>query len=152
MNKKLLEIEGMNSSIGSLQEKIQRLVHENTAMDGEVKEAQENLRISASQNAKIKQELMQYKEIIETNERENNTLKMKIQKIMSENQGLTADFNEAQESLRLSAQTQNKLKAELEQYRNQINSNNSESETYKMKIQKLLGENQSLTGEVQEAQ
>jgi uncharacterized coiled-coil DUF342 family protein len=54
--------------------------------------------------------------------------------------------------LRLSAATQAKLKAELDQYRNQMAQNNQESDTYKQKIQKLLSENNSLGDEVRGAQ
>ena len=43
----------MNSTIGSLQDKINKLVHENTSMGDEVRVAQENLRLSTSQNQKI---------------------------------------------------------------------------------------------------
>lgn len=50
----------------------------------------------------------------------------------------------AQETLRLSSQTQARLNAELNQYKQQIESNNKESETYKIKIQKLMAENTSL--------
>ena len=38
--KKLSEIEGMNKTIGSLQERITRLVNENTEMGSEVQNAQ----------------------------------------------------------------------------------------------------------------
>ena len=40
LHKKLAEIETMNKTIGSLQEKIKKLVNENTEMDGEVRNAQ----------------------------------------------------------------------------------------------------------------
>ncbi len=39
--------------MGALQEKISKLVNENTSLDGEIRSAQENLRLSANQNAKI---------------------------------------------------------------------------------------------------
>jgi len=54
--------------------------------------------------------------------------------------------------VRLSAATQAKLKAELDQYRNQMAQNNQESDTYKQKIQKLLSENTALGDEVRGAQ
>jgi hypothetical protein len=57
LTKKLAEIEGMNKTIGSLQERITRLVNENTSMEGDMQNAQENLRLSANQNQKIMQEL-----------------------------------------------------------------------------------------------
>ena len=43
----------MNKTIGSLQDKISRLVNENTSMDDEMRNAQENLRLSANQNQKL---------------------------------------------------------------------------------------------------
>lgn len=50
----------------------------------------------------------------------------------------------AQENLRLSANQQAKLQKELSEYRSKIESNNQESETYKVKMQKLLSENSAL--------
>ena len=47
---------------------------------------------------------------------------------------------------------QNKLTMELGQFRTQFEATNSESETYKMKIQKLLSENTSMGEEVRNAQ
>ena len=58
----------------------------------------------------------------------------------------------AQENLRLSANQQAKLTKELNEYRSQIDRNNSESETYRIKIQKLMSENTSLNEEVSMAQ
>jgi hypothetical protein len=77
---------------------------------------------------------------------------MKMQKILAENTALGDEVRGAQENLRLSAATQSKLKVELDQFRNQISQNNQESETYKLKIQKLLSENTSLGDEVRNAQ
>lgn len=48
---------------------------------------------------------------------------MKIQKLLSENTSLGDEVRGAQENLRLSTATQAKLKAELEQFRNQITQN-----------------------------
>ena len=75
-----------------------------------------------------------------------------MQKLLSENAALGDEVRGAQENLRLSAATQAKLKAELDQYRNQITQNNQESETYQQKIQKLLSENNALGDEVRGAQ
>ena len=57
LNRKMNEIESMNKTIGSLQEKITKLVKENIDMDGEVKQAQDNIRLSANQNNKLIAEL-----------------------------------------------------------------------------------------------
>lgn len=88
LNKKLHEIDAMNKTIGSLQEKITRLVSENTSINDEVRNAQENLRLSANQNAKIVAELNEYKSRIAANDQENNLIKQKINNLMKENQGL----------------------------------------------------------------
>lgn len=57
----------MNKTIGTLQEKITKLVNENTGYEDEIKTVQENLRLSANQNQKIMRELNEYKQRIEQN-------------------------------------------------------------------------------------
>jgi chromosome segregation ATPase len=109
-----------------------------------VRTAQDNLRLSANQNAKMQQEVNEYKLRIEQNTQENNLLKQKMQKIIGENSSLNEEVRNAQEGLRLSSATQAKLNSELNQYREQITINNKESETYRVKIQKLISENTSL--------
>ena len=142
----------MNQTIGSLQEKITRLVNENVGMDEEMKSAQENLRLSAQQNQKIMRELNEYKQRIDQNNQENEALKQKIGRLAGENTSLGEEVRSAQENLRLSANQQAKLTKELNEYRSRIDSNNQESDTYKQKIQKLLAENTSLGDEVRNAQ
>jgi uncharacterized protein involved in exopolysaccharide biosynthesis len=69
------------------------------------------------------QELQQYKKVIEQNDQESQQFKMKIQKLLSENNALGDEVRGAQENLRLSAATMTKLRAELEDYRGKITSN-----------------------------
>ena len=109
LNKKLHDIDEMNKSIGSLQEKIKRLANENYTMDEEMRSAQQNLRLSANQNAKMVKEINEYKQRIDINDRENEQLKNKINKLASENVGLGEEVKAAQESMRLSSATQAKL-------------------------------------------
>jgi peptidoglycan hydrolase CwlO-like protein len=45
LSNKLSEIEGMNKTIGTLQERITKLVNENSNMEGDINQAQENLRL-----------------------------------------------------------------------------------------------------------
>ena len=90
------EIDGMNKTIGSLQERITRLVTENTTMEDEVRTVQENLRLSTSQNQKIMQELNDYKMRIQGNNQENEQLKGRIQKLMGENTSLGDEVRTAQ--------------------------------------------------------
>jgi regulator of replication initiation timing len=89
---------------------------------------------------------------IQSNDQESNNLKMKIQKLLSENASLGDEARNAQENLRLSSATMAKLKAELDDYKNKINLNDDENNKIKMKMQKLLNENTALGGEVREAQ
>ena len=57
----------MNKSIGSLHDKISRLVNENSSLEDEMRNAQENLRLSANQNQKMLREINEYKKRIEEN-------------------------------------------------------------------------------------
>jgi uncharacterized coiled-coil DUF342 family protein len=65
---------------------------------------------------------------------------------------LDEEVRNAQENLRLSAGQMAKLNAELNEYRSRIAANNSENDTYKQRMQKLIGENNSLNEEVRTAQ
>ena len=58
----------------------------------------------------------------------------------------------AQENLRLSANQIAKLTNELNEYKNKLENNTEESETYRKKIQKLAGENTNLADEIRTAQ
>ena len=145
-------IEQNDSESQQYKMKMQKLLSENAALGDEVRGAQENLRLSAATMAKLKSELEEYRGRISNNDQENNQIKMKMQKLLSENVALGDEVRGAQENLRLSAATQAKLKAELDQYRSTIAQNNQESDTYKQKIQKLLSENNALGDEVRGAQ
>jgi hypothetical protein len=57
--------------------------------------------------------LSQYREQITVNNKESETYKIKIQKLASENSSLAEEMHGAQENLRLSAGTINKLNNEL---------------------------------------
>lgn len=83
------------------------------------------------------------------NDKQSEDFKKKIQRLMQENTGLDSELKGAQQALRLSTAQQNKIIGELNQFKQE---NNRESDTYRIKIQKLLGENTKLGEEVQEAQ
>lgn len=57
---------------------------------------------------------------------------------MGENNSLGEEVRTAQENLRLSANQMQKFSLEINEYKNRINANNQESETYRQKIQKLM--------------
>ena len=67
-----------------------------------------------------------------------------MQSIIQENQHLTEEVRNAQENLRLSANQISKLNNEVNEYKNRLDSNVEESETYRKKIQKLSSENNNL--------
>lgn len=62
------------------------------------------------------------------------------------------EVRNAQENLRLSANQNQKLMRELNEYKQRIDQNNQENEMLKQKIQKVSGENVSLNEEVRTAQ
>ena len=61
-------------------------------------------------------------------------------------------MREAQENLRLSAQQNQKIMREMNDYKDRMSTNDQESEALKKKIQKLLQENSGLADEVRNAQ
>ena len=72
-------------------------------------------------------ELNEYKQKIHENNLENENLKQKMNKLSNENLHINEEFRNAQENLRLSANQQQKLAKELNEYKNQIAMNNQES-------------------------
>ncbi len=81
-----------------------------------------------------------------------NSLQERIQRLLSENKGLEGEVREAQENLRLSAQQNQKIMKDLNEYKDKISTNNEENEILKKKMQKLLQENSGLAEEVRNAQ
>ena len=131
---------------------MQKLLQENTGLADEVRDAQENVRLSNAQHSKAFQELQEYKKIIEHNNAESDSIRRKMQGLVKENQALGEEVRSAQENLRLSANQISKLNNELNDFRVKIESNNSESESYRQRIHKLMSENTSLSDEVNIAQ
>ena len=67
-----------------------------------------------------------------------------VEKRNSEIRALGGEVQEAQENMRLSAAQTSKLAAELNDFKSRLGQSNQESETYKQRLQKLLGENNAL--------
>jgi chromosome segregation ATPase len=82
-------------------------------LGGEVQEAQENLRLSAAQANKLNSELQEYRSRYGQTTQEMDTYKQRIQKLLGENSALGDEVRSAQENLRLSAGTLNKLQGEF---------------------------------------
>ena len=75
-----------------------------------------------------------------------------IEKKNNEIRALGGEVQEAQENIRLSAAQASKLTNELNEYRSRFGQSTQELDTYKQRIQKLLGENAALGDEVRSAQ
>jgi chromosome segregation ATPase len=156
---------------------IEKKNNEIRALGGEVQEAQENLRLSSQQATRLSAELNDYRNKYGLTTQEIDTYKQRIQKLMGENAALGDDMRSAQENLRLSAGTLNKLQGEFKQVCGELDEHKkrlgdtegawkklkSESEIMAQKmaeeIQRLNGiiekknnEIRALGGEVQEAQ
>lgn len=67
-----------------------------------------------------------------------------VEKRNSEIRALGGEIQEHQEGLRLSAAQLSKMGAEMNELKGRIGSTSQEAEAYKQRIQKLLGENNSL--------
>ena len=143
------EVERLNSVVESKNSEIKGL---KGMFDKEIQEAQESLRLSANQNSKLAKELSDYRDKLGSNDQQNEVLKAKIQKLLQENTGLADEVRNAQENVRLSNAQQSKAFKELQEYKLQIESNNSESENIRRKMQNLVKENQALGEEVRNAQ
>lgn len=81
-------------------------------------------------------------------ERLNNLIEKKNAEIRS----LGGEVQEAQEVIRNSTNQTNRLSSELNDFKNRLGQSSQETETYKQKLQKLLGENTALGEEVRSAQ
>jgi chromosome segregation ATPase len=75
-----------------------------------------------------------------------------IEKKNGEIRALGGEIQEHQENLRLSALQINKFRSEVTDIRGKLGSTTEESESYKQRIQKLLGENSGLGEEIRNAQ
>ena len=69
-------------------------------------------------------EISEYKKMIEQNNSENERIKTRMEKLVSENSNLGDELSSAQESLRLSSATQAKLTRELTEFRERMAANN----------------------------
>lgn len=152
LHNQVQEMNAMNGTINGLQDRINRLVNENSGMESEMRTVQENLRLSTSQNQKIMKEINEYRDRLSSNEQESEVLKRKIQKLLQENAGLGDEVRNAQENIRLSNVQQSKALQELNEYKSRIEQIESENDMIKRKMQNVIQENQHLGDEVRNAQ
>ena len=75
-----------------------------------------------------------------------------VEKRNNEIRALGGEVQEAQETMRLSAQQASRLTSELSEFKGRLGQTTQDSEGYKLKIQKLLAENSGLGEEMRDAQ
>jgi len=80
------------------------------------------------------------------------TLQSKVTGLLTENKTLDGEVKATQENLRLSANQNQRISQELNQYKMNIQANEGENSALKAKIQKLLSENSILGQDIQGAQ
>ena len=73
----------------------------------------------------MQSEINQYRERMGENSQEFEEFKNRIQRLISENQSLGEELRTAQDSIRLSANTNQKLMGEIASYRDEISNNNN---------------------------
>ena len=167
----------MANEIQRLNQIIEKKNNEIRALGGEVQEAQENIRLSSQQAQRLSAELNDYRSKFGQSTQEVDTYKQKIQKLLGENAALGDEVRGAQENLRLSAGTLNKLQGEFKtvcgeldatkkkladtedawkrmkaEYENKVNILTQECERLNALVEKRNAEIRALGGEVQEAQ
>ena len=103
----------MSQEIERLNALVEKRNNEIRSLGGEVQEAQENIRLSAAQAAKLTNELNEFRSRFGQSTQEADTYKQRIQKLLGENAALGDEVRSAQENLRLSAGTLNKLQGEF---------------------------------------
>lgn len=103
----------MSEEIQRLNQLIEKKNNEIRALGGEVQEAQENLRLSSQQAQRLSAELNDYRNKYGQTTQEVDTYKQRIQKLTGENAALGEQVRGAQQNLRLSAGTLNKLQAQF---------------------------------------
>ena len=106
----------------------------------------------ADQELQLKRAVAEYENKVGILKEECERLNALVEKRNNEIRALGGEVNEAKEGLRLSAQHTSKLTNELNDFRSRLGQSNEETQTYKQKLNKLLGENKALGEEVREAQ
>lgn len=150
---------------------------ENTSLGEQIRGAQQNLRLSAgtinklnnelkitcNENEDLKKKIQQlsgaHKKLSGDAEGKINILSQECERLNAlvekrnlEIRNLGGEVHQAQENLRLSAQQTGKMANELNDYKGRLQANTQESETYKLRLQKLLNDHTSLTEEMKSAQ
>ena len=157
---------------------MRKLAGENAALGDEMRGAQENLRLSAGTLSKLQGEFKgvcgeldeakkrlggteeawkrmkaEFENKVALLTQECERLNSLVEKRNNEIRALGGEVQEAQETMRLSAQQATRLTSELGEFRRgRLGQTTQDSEGYKLKIQKLLAENSGLGEEMRDAQ
>ena len=106
----------------------------------------------AEQDGQIKRLAAEYENKVGILKGECQRLNSLLENRNSEIKHLGSEVEQANQGLRLSSQNTHKLTNQLNDFKNRLGQSNDETQTYKQKLQKMLGENSALVEEVREAQ
>ena len=98
----------------------------------------------AEQDGQIKRLAAEYENKVGILKDECERLNSIIEKRNAEIRATTGQLDEANQGLRLSAQNTSKLTNELNDFRSRLGQSSEETETYKKKLEKMLGERSAL--------
>jgi chromosome segregation ATPase len=112
-------------------------------------------RVLKDRNAELRESqnrVPEYENKVAMLSQEIERLNLVVEKKNGEMRNLNQAYLESEENLRLANSQINKFKADLNEFRNRLGNAGEESESYKQRVQKLLGENNSLGDEIRTAQ
>ena len=130
--------EDLQGKIGMATEEIERLNRVLKDRNAELRESQNRIPEYENKVAMLSQEI--------------ERLNLVIEKKNGQLRNINNAYAENEENLRVANGQINKFKSELNQFRNRLGNAGEESESYKQRIQKLLGENSNLGEEIRNAQ
>lgn len=128
----------LEAKIGMATEEIERLNRVLKDRNAELRESQNKIPDYENKVAMLSQEI--------------ERLNLVIEKKNGEIRNVNKTYAESEENLRQANSQISKFKADLNEFRNRLGSAGEESESYKQRVQKLLGENSNLGEEIRNAQ
>jgi chromosome segregation ATPase len=156
------EIEDLRLNIGQFSRKLQdysKVAERYEDLEGKIGMATEEIerlnRVLKDRNAELRESqnrVPEYENKVALLSQEIERLNLVVEKKNGEMRNLNKTYAESDENLRVANSQISKFKADLNEFRNRLGSAGEESETYKQRVQKLLGENNNLGEEMRNAQ
>jgi chromosome segregation ATPase len=141
VKRRLQELLSSNRKLGDYEAKVALLSQEIERLTGQLEK-------KSTETSNLKGRLSE----IDSMNKTIGSLQEKITRLVSENTEISGEVQNAQNNLRLSANQNNKIMQELNDYKQRIEQNNLENNNLKQKINKLVSENNNLGEEARAAQ